>query len=68
MSPFFVSPQSRRVSFANPIQQQETADDIDRRSPAVRTSSPRRSRVGALPQPKVRLQPHTWVRSAAEPL
>uniref|UniRef100_A0A669E0X0 Replication timing regulatory factor 1 n=1 Tax=Oreochromis niloticus TaxID=8128 RepID=A0A669E0X0_ORENI len=30
---------SRRVSFANPIQQQETADDIDRRSPAIRTSS-----------------------------
>uniref|UniRef100_A0A3B3VQE0 Replication timing regulatory factor 1 n=1 Tax=Poecilia latipinna TaxID=48699 RepID=A0A3B3VQE0_9TELE len=29
---------SRRVSFANPIQQQETADDIDRRSPALRTS------------------------------
>ncbi|KAM9343250.1 LOW QUALITY PROTEIN: telomere-associated protein RIF1 [Pholidichthys leucotaenia] len=43
---------SRRVSFANPIQQQETADDIDRRSPAVRTSSPRRSRVNSLPQPK----------------
>uniref|UniRef100_A0A3B3UKG9 Replication timing regulatory factor 1 n=1 Tax=Poecilia latipinna TaxID=48699 RepID=A0A3B3UKG9_9TELE len=35
---------SRRVSFANPIQQQETADDIDRRSPALRTSSPRRSK------------------------
>uniref|UniRef100_A0A3Q3JVD7 Telomere-associated protein Rif1 N-terminal domain-containing protein n=1 Tax=Monopterus albus TaxID=43700 RepID=A0A3Q3JVD7_MONAL len=36
---------SRRVSFANPIQQQETADDIDRRSPAVRTISPRKSKV-----------------------
>ncbi|XP_030613857.1 telomere-associated protein RIF1 isoform X4 [Archocentrus centrarchus] len=43
---------SRRVSFANPIQQQETADDIDRRSPAIRTSSPRRSRVTSIPQPK----------------
>uniref|UniRef100_A0A3Q3VYT2 Telomere-associated protein Rif1 N-terminal domain-containing protein n=1 Tax=Mola mola TaxID=94237 RepID=A0A3Q3VYT2_MOLML len=35
---------SRRVSFADPIQQQEIADDIDRRSPAIRTSSPRRSK------------------------
>uniref|UniRef100_A0A7N6FFZ1 Telomere-associated protein Rif1 N-terminal domain-containing protein n=1 Tax=Anabas testudineus TaxID=64144 RepID=A0A7N6FFZ1_ANATE len=42
---------SRRVSFADPIQQQETADDIDRRSPAIRTSSPRRSKI-SLPQPK----------------
>uniref|UniRef100_A0A8D0A7A4 Replication timing regulatory factor 1 n=1 Tax=Sander lucioperca TaxID=283035 RepID=A0A8D0A7A4_SANLU len=36
---------SRRVSFADPIQHQELADDIDRRSPAIRTSSPRRSKV-----------------------
>uniref|UniRef100_A0A3B4UU11 Replication timing regulatory factor 1 n=1 Tax=Seriola dumerili TaxID=41447 RepID=A0A3B4UU11_SERDU len=43
---------SRRVSFANPIQQQEMADDIDRRSPAVRTSSPRRSKGSSIPQPK----------------
>ncbi|XP_051937781.1 telomere-associated protein RIF1 isoform X2 [Hippocampus zosterae] len=43
---------SRRVSFANPIQHQETADDIDRRSPAVRTSSPRRGKVGTIPLPK----------------
>ncbi|CAK6967637.1 telomere-associated protein RIF1 [Scomber scombrus] len=43
---------SRRVSFADPIQQQETADDIDRRSPAIRTSSPRRSRISNIPQPK----------------
>ncbi|KAM7406970.1 hypothetical protein PAMA_002938 [Pampus argenteus] len=43
---------SRRVSFANPIQQQETADDIDRRSPAIRTSSPRRSKISNIPQPK----------------
>ncbi|KAM9850654.1 telomere-associated protein RIF1 [Aulostomus maculatus] len=43
---------SRRVSFANPIQQQETADDIDRRSPAIRTSSPRRSKTSSIPQPK----------------
>ncbi|CAJ1079008.1 telomere-associated protein RIF1 isoform X2 [Xyrichtys novacula] len=43
---------SRRVSFANPIQQQETADDIDRRSPALRTSSPRRSKGSSIPQPK----------------
>uniref|UniRef100_A0AAQ4QMS8 Replication timing regulatory factor 1 n=1 Tax=Gasterosteus aculeatus aculeatus TaxID=481459 RepID=A0AAQ4QMS8_GASAC len=35
---------SRRVSFAHPIQHQELADDIDRRSPAFRTSSPRASR------------------------
>lgn len=33
--------QSRRVSFATPIYHQELADDIDRRSPVVRTSSPR---------------------------
>lgn len=45
--------QSRRVSFADPIQQQETADDIDRRSPAVRTSSPRRPKINSIPQPKV---------------
>uniref|UniRef100_A0A4W6EYT3 Replication timing regulatory factor 1 n=1 Tax=Lates calcarifer TaxID=8187 RepID=A0A4W6EYT3_LATCA len=44
---------SRRVSFADPIQQQETADDIDRRSPALRTSSPRRSKVCSIPQPKI---------------
>ncbi|XP_034741016.1 telomere-associated protein RIF1 isoform X2 [Etheostoma cragini] len=43
---------SRRVSFADPIQHQEIADDIDRRSPAIRTSSPRRSKVSAIPQPK----------------
>ncbi|XP_043987029.1 telomere-associated protein RIF1 isoform X2 [Gambusia affinis] len=43
---------SRRVSFANPIQQQETADDIDRRSPALRTSSPRRSKGCNVPQQK----------------
>ncbi|XP_068185708.1 telomere-associated protein RIF1 [Antennarius striatus] len=43
---------SRRVSFADPIQQQETADDIDRRSPAIRTSSPRRSKISSIPQPK----------------
>ncbi|XP_061464785.1 telomere-associated protein RIF1 isoform X2 [Rhineura floridana] len=30
---------SRRVSFANPIYQEEVADDIDRRSPVVRTHS-----------------------------
>ncbi|XP_052004650.1 telomere-associated protein RIF1-like isoform X2 [Xyrauchen texanus] len=32
---------SRRVSFATPIYHQELADDIDRRSPVVHTSSPR---------------------------
>ncbi|XP_017276655.1 telomere-associated protein RIF1 isoform X1 [Kryptolebias marmoratus] len=42
---------SRRVSFANPIQHQEVADDIDRRT-AVRTSSPRRSKGSSVPQPK----------------
>ncbi|KAK5860714.1 hypothetical protein PBY51_022175 [Eleginops maclovinus] len=46
------SVKSRRVSFANPIQHQEIADDIDRRSPAVRTSSPRRSKASGIPQPK----------------
>ncbi|KAI4876856.1 hypothetical protein NFI96_011089 [Prochilodus magdalenae] len=40
---------SRRVSFANPIYQQELADDIDRRSPVIRTSSPRSKTIG---QPK----------------
>ncbi|KAL7384375.1 hypothetical protein ABVT39_000902 [Epinephelus coioides] len=43
---------SRRVSFADPIQHQEMADDIDRRSPAIRTSSPRRSKGSGIPQPK----------------
>ncbi|XP_068602708.1 telomere-associated protein RIF1 [Brachionichthys hirsutus] len=43
---------SRRVSFADPIQRQETADDIDRRSPALRTSSPRRSQISSIPQAK----------------
>ncbi|XP_077946684.1 telomere-associated protein RIF1 isoform X3 [Gasterosteus aculeatus] len=43
---------SRRVSFAHPIQHQELADDIDRRSPAFRTSSPRASRGNGVPQPK----------------
>ncbi|XP_068428676.1 telomere-associated protein RIF1 isoform X2 [Clinocottus analis] len=43
---------SRRVSFANPIQHQELADDIDRRSPAIRTSSPKRSKGSGIPQPK----------------
>ncbi|CAB1426803.1 unnamed protein product [Pleuronectes platessa] len=43
---------SRRVSFANPIQRQELADDIDRRSPAIRTSSPRRPKVSTIPLPK----------------
>ncbi|XP_076858817.1 telomere-associated protein RIF1 isoform X2 [Brachyhypopomus gauderio] len=37
---------SRRVSFANPIYQQEMADDIDRRSPVIRTSSPRSKAIG----------------------
>ncbi|KAF5905874.1 telomere-associated protein RIF1, partial [Clarias magur] len=40
---------SRRVSFANPIYQQELADDIDRRSPVIRTSSPKSKATG---QPK----------------
>lgn len=43
---------SRRVSFANPIQHQELADDIDRRSPALRTSSPRRTKIITVAQPK----------------
>ncbi|KAM3862259.1 telomere-associated protein RIF1 [Diretmus argenteus] len=44
---------SRRVSFANPIQHQELADDIDRRSPVIRSSSPKRSKVtSGIPQPK----------------
>ncbi|XP_024119721.1 telomere-associated protein RIF1 isoform X2 [Oryzias melastigma] len=44
---------SRRVSFANPIQQQETADDIDRRSLAVGTNSPRRSKGNTTSQSKL---------------
>ncbi|CAL8267570.1 unnamed protein product, partial [Lota lota] len=44
---------SRRVSFANPIQHQELADDIDRRSPIIRTSSPKRVKTNSgIPQPK----------------
>ncbi|CAL8320376.1 unnamed protein product [Merluccius merluccius] len=44
---------SRRVSFANPIQHQELADDIDRRSPVIRTSSPKRVKTNSgIPQPK----------------
>uniref|UniRef100_H3D1V0 Replication timing regulatory factor 1 n=1 Tax=Tetraodon nigroviridis TaxID=99883 RepID=H3D1V0_TETNG len=43
---------SRRVSFADPIQQQETADDIDRRSPCIRSSSPRKPRNASVSQPK----------------
>uniref|UniRef100_A0A667ZUJ5 Replication timing regulatory factor 1 n=1 Tax=Myripristis murdjan TaxID=586833 RepID=A0A667ZUJ5_9TELE len=44
---------SRRVSFADPIQHQELADDIDRRSPVIRTSSPKRSKTASgIPQPK----------------
>ncbi|XP_071775696.2 telomere-associated protein RIF1 [Centroberyx gerrardi] len=44
---------SRRVSFADPIQHQELADDIDRRSPVIRTSSPKRSKISSgIPQPK----------------
>ncbi|CAL8343119.1 unnamed protein product [Boreogadus saida] len=44
---------SRRVSFANPIQHQELADDIDRRSPVVRTSSPKRFKSNTpIPQSK----------------
>ncbi|KAL0963984.1 hypothetical protein UPYG_G00316070 [Umbra pygmaea] len=42
----------RRVSFADPIQHQELADDIDRRSPVVRTSSPRAKTTSSIPQPK----------------
>ncbi|KAM6984966.1 telomere-associated protein RIF1 [Aplochiton taeniatus] len=43
---------SRRVSFADPIQHQELADDIDRRSPIIRTNSPRTKTSSAVPQPK----------------
>lgn len=41
---------SRRVSFATPIYQQELADDIDRRSPVIRTSSPRSKVLSAQPK------------------
>ncbi|XP_062390342.1 telomere-associated protein RIF1 [Sardina pilchardus] len=41
---------SRRVSFADPIYQQELADDIDRRSPVIRTSSPRSKSFGGQPK------------------
>uniref|UniRef100_A0A6Q2XGX4 Telomere-associated protein Rif1 N-terminal domain-containing protein n=1 Tax=Esox lucius TaxID=8010 RepID=A0A6Q2XGX4_ESOLU len=42
----------RRVSFADPIQHQELADDIDRRSPVIRSNSPRTKTTGSIPQPK----------------
>ncbi|XP_029567325.1 telomere-associated protein RIF1 isoform X2 [Salmo trutta] len=42
---------SRRVSFADPIQHQELADDIDRRSPVIRSSSPR-TKTTSITQPK----------------
>ncbi|KAA0715825.1 Telomere-associated protein RIF1 [Triplophysa tibetana] len=41
---------SRRVSFATPIYHQELADDIDRRSPVIRTSSPRSKVLSAQPK------------------
>uniref|UniRef100_A0A674CZM1 Replication timing regulatory factor 1 n=1 Tax=Salmo trutta TaxID=8032 RepID=A0A674CZM1_SALTR len=45
---------SRRVSFADPIQHQELADDIDRRSPVIRSSSPRtKTTSSSIPQAKV---------------
>ncbi|KAJ8407123.1 hypothetical protein AAFF_G00287990 [Aldrovandia affinis] len=43
---------SRRVSFANPIHHQELADDIDRRSPVIRSSasgSPRSKNISSVP-------------------
>uniref|UniRef100_A0A673ZZU9 Replication timing regulatory factor 1 n=1 Tax=Salmo trutta TaxID=8032 RepID=A0A673ZZU9_SALTR len=43
---------SRRVSFADPIQHQELADDIDRRSPVIRSSSPR-TKTTSITQPKI---------------
>uniref|UniRef100_A0A8C7D695 Replication timing regulatory factor 1 n=1 Tax=Oncorhynchus kisutch TaxID=8019 RepID=A0A8C7D695_ONCKI len=44
---------SRRVSFADPIQHQELADDIDRRSPVIRSSSPRaKTASSSITQPK----------------
>ncbi|XP_024262807.1 telomere-associated protein RIF1 isoform X1 [Oncorhynchus tshawytscha] len=44
---------SRRVSFADPIQHQELADDIDRRSPIIRSSSPRaKTASSSITQPK----------------
>uniref|UniRef100_A0A6Q2ZJB3 Telomere-associated protein Rif1 N-terminal domain-containing protein n=1 Tax=Esox lucius TaxID=8010 RepID=A0A6Q2ZJB3_ESOLU len=43
----------RRVSFADPIQHQELADDIDRRSPVIRSNSPRTKTTGSIPQPKI---------------
>uniref|UniRef100_A0A8K9UKV4 Replication timing regulatory factor 1 n=1 Tax=Oncorhynchus mykiss TaxID=8022 RepID=A0A8K9UKV4_ONCMY len=45
---------SRRVSFADPIQHQELADDIDRRSPIIRSSSPRaKTASSSITQPKI---------------
>uniref|UniRef100_A0AAY4C3T5 Telomere-associated protein Rif1 N-terminal domain-containing protein n=1 Tax=Denticeps clupeoides TaxID=299321 RepID=A0AAY4C3T5_9TELE len=43
-------PKTRRVSFADPIYQQELADDIDRRSPIIRTSSPRSKSLSGPPK------------------
>ncbi|KAJ8012367.1 hypothetical protein DPEC_G00041970 [Dallia pectoralis] len=47
----------RRVSFADPIQRQELADDIDRRSPVIRSNSPRTKTISGIPQPKFNTTP-----------
>ncbi|NXH50416.1 RIF1 protein, partial [Dicaeum eximium] len=49
----------RRVSFANPIFQEGLADDIDRRSPVIRShSSPSSRSLKILSNMQVRLNPH----------
>nr|XP_020652738.1 telomere-associated protein RIF1 isoform X3 [Pogona vitticeps] len=52
---------SRRVSFANPIYQEELADDIDRRSPVVRTHSSNGSPSfrNSKPSPNAKAKPIT---------
>lgn len=56
----FSPPQIRRVSFANPIFQEGLADDIDRRSPVIRShSSPSSRSLKILSNMQVRVNPVT---------
>ncbi|XP_048862268.1 telomere-associated protein RIF1 [Brienomyrus brachyistius] len=59
-------PKSRRVSFADPIYHQELADDIDRRSPVIRSSgsnSPRSKNSAITVQPKYIITPTKGIQT-----
>ncbi|XP_041857632.1 telomere-associated protein RIF1 isoform X2 [Melanotaenia boesemani] len=58
---------SRRVSFASPIQRQEIADDIDRRSLSVKTSSPKQPKTSSIPQPKLNTTPTKSILKSLSP-